>query len=314
MRFARKNYYEILDVDPSASADEVAQAYRMVKTTFEPGSMATYSLYTSSESELISRKIEEAFQILTDGERRRRYDLYLKQVSGAQLPPDEPEAFWEAHEAPVEAGPQGVTELLTAASVPVGQEDGADAPHPSLQRALATQSEIEREWEELIASGGAMAEAQKPVEAAPLPQAPLPETPSEPIPLGKPKVWVKPGLSTANAGAGWRRKNIRPLKAARPPLQERAVSPEQIAALEAEFGLSGAFIKGVRELKGISVESIAERTKIGSNYLRAIEGEAFGDLPPAVYLRGFLTQYIKLLKLDVKRVVDAYMERCEPAQ
>ena len=44
-------------------------------------------------------------------------------------------------------------------------------------------------------------------------------------------------------------------------------------------------------------------------YLSAIEGEAFGKLPAAVYVRGFLAEYARALGLDGERVKQTYLAR-----
>ncbi|MGB8330524.1 MAG: helix-turn-helix domain-containing protein, partial [Polyangiales bacterium] len=58
---------------------------------------------------------------------------------------------------------------------------------------------------------------------------------------------------------------------------------------------SGALLRAVRESQGTSLEQISERTKVGTNYLRCIEDDAFGSLPAAVYVRGFVTEFAKCL-------------------
>ena len=44
-------------------------------------------------------------------------------------------------------------------------------------------------------------------------------------------------------------------------------------------------------------------------YLDAIENEVFGKLPAAVYVRGFLTEYAKMLGLDIEQIVGSYLQR-----
>ncbi len=68
----------------------------------------------------------------------------------------------------------------------------------------------------------------------------------------------------------------------------------------------GKELKEVREEKGISLEEVAEKTKIQPRFLKAIETGNWEDLPEEVYLRGFLRTYADALGLDGKEFVDSY--------
>jgi flagellar biosynthesis protein FlhG len=82
----------------------------------------------------------------------------------------------------------------------------------------------------------------------------------------------------------------------------------------ARTAFSGALLRQVRESLGIELREIAERTKIGMAYLQALEEERFAKLPAAVYVRGFLQEYARLLGLDVERVKDTYLDRYRAAR
>lgn len=68
----------------------------------------------------------------------------------------------------------------------------------------------------------------------------------------------------------------------------------------------GSYLKEVRESKGIGLEEAAGVTRIGKNYLLAIEGEAFDKLPSAVYIKGFLRVYAGYLGLSGDEIVAMY--------
>jgi flagellar biosynthesis protein FlhG len=71
------DHYEVLDVPREAASDEIERAYRMALATFEEGSLATYSLYSEREGELLRERIEHAFRVLSDAEARAAYDQRL---------------------------------------------------------------------------------------------------------------------------------------------------------------------------------------------------------------------------------------------
>ena len=76
---------------------------------------------------------------------------------------------------------------------------------------------------------------------------------------------------------------------------------------DTEFG--GALLRAVRESQGTSLDQISERTKIGTNHLRCIEEEEFEKLPASVYVRGFVTEFAKCLRLDPEQVSQSYLRR-----
>ena len=57
----------------------------------------------------------------------------------------------------------------------------------------------------------------------------------------------------------------------------------------------GEILKRTREAQGITLEEVAEATKIRRKYLEALENEAFDVLPGEVYAKGFATAYLKYL-------------------
>ena len=63
----------------------------------------------------------------------------------------------------------------------------------------------------------------------------------------------------------------------------------------------GPSLQKVRECLGISIEEIAQETRVPPHHLRHIETESFEELPPPVYTRGFVVNYAEVLHLDPSR-------------
>ena len=78
--------------------------------------------------------------------------------------------------------------------------------------------------------------------------------------------------------------------------------------ISAETKFDGAFLKGAREACMATLEDVAEITKIGKHYLRAIEENDFDRLPAPVYVRGFVAEYARILNLNSQDVSKHYME------
>jgi flagellar biosynthesis protein FlhG len=90
-------------------------------------------------------------------------------------------------------------------------------------------------------------------------------------------------------------------------IPSEALPPAPSITPDTDF--SGALLRAVRQSQGTSLQQISERTKVGTNYLRCIEEEDFEKLPAAVYVRGFVTEFAKCLRLDPEQVSQSYLRR-----
>jgi cytoskeletal protein RodZ len=68
----------------------------------------------------------------------------------------------------------------------------------------------------------------------------------------------------------------------------------------------GKFLRRERETRSISLEEISNFTKIKAHHLKAIEEDRYEVLPPALYVKGFLTGYARCLALDPRDIVLQY--------
>lgn len=64
-------------------------------------------------------------------------------------------------------------------------------------------------------------------------------------------------------------------------------------------------LRAAREAKNISVNEVAEITKIRGDHIRALEDGNFDVFVAPVYIRGFARTYATLLKLDVPQIIKA---------
>ncbi|MHB1021995.1 MAG: helix-turn-helix domain-containing protein [Acidobacteriaceae bacterium] len=74
----------------------------------------------------------------------------------------------------------------------------------------------------------------------------------------------------------------------------------------------GEDLRQERERLGISLETIADATKVTVRHLRALEEENFGQLPGGVFNKGIVRSYARFLNLEqeawVNRFMDCYKE------
>jgi len=69
----------------------------------------------------------------------------------------------------------------------------------------------------------------------------------------------------------------------------------------------GERLKREREMRNVSLEEIAESTKIGKRNLEALETEDFDKLPGGIFNKGFVRAYAKYLGLDEDQAVTDFL-------
>ena len=69
----------------------------------------------------------------------------------------------------------------------------------------------------------------------------------------------------------------------------------------------GERLKREREMRNVSLEEIAESTKIGKRNLQALETEDFDKLPGGIFNKGFVRAYAKYLGLDEDQAVTDFL-------
>ncbi len=194
-RTEEQSLYEVLEIDPGASDEEIRRATRRMRETYAADSMVVCGLYSPERLRVVHRRLDEAYDTLLDVEKRRRHDL--------KLFPD-----------------------------------------------------------------GIPAEARS--------SRPKPDS-------GELKPTTDPTLNAVHDAA-----------------------PPEITS---ETVFTGSLLQQVREARKLDLGEIASRTKIGLAQLRAIEAEQWEQLPASVYLRGFLIEYAKCLRLDAPQVARTYLDR-----
>lgn len=82
--FEEKNYYEILNLPLSAGLAEVRQAYDEALEMYNEDALATYALFSDEQRDKLLQAIEEAFQTLSNEEKRSEYNQMLISTGQAE--------------------------------------------------------------------------------------------------------------------------------------------------------------------------------------------------------------------------------------
>jgi flagellar biosynthesis protein FlhG len=69
-----QTHYEVLEISRDASAAEIDRAYRLAQAAYATDSLALYSVFGDEDAASMQQRIELAYEVLSDGERRRAYD------------------------------------------------------------------------------------------------------------------------------------------------------------------------------------------------------------------------------------------------
>ena len=97
------DHYRVLGVHPSASSEQIRAAYRDLARRLHPDHQRGASVPEASLAERRMREINEAWRVLQDPARRRRYDL------GREDRPAAPVDRFDPDDDLVDAGPSDLT-------------------------------------------------------------------------------------------------------------------------------------------------------------------------------------------------------------
>lgn len=220
MEFKDKNYYEILEISSTATPEEIHQGYLRAKNAYSQDSLALYSLMSKEECENILELIDEAYTVISDPHKRRKYD----EARGINL--DLSDSF---------------RQQSRLSSVGFTKED-------------------------------------------------------EDHKIGKPSETTGP-------------QSMQKIVAQKKFQLNYDVNEEFEKEIEQTTEFSGEFLKKVREYKGVDINRMSEMTKVSKTYIKNIEEEDTTRLPAIVYVRGFVYQYAKCLKLNPDLVATSYTYR-----
>lgn len=98
--FVDKNYYELLEVTPGATPEEIKSAFLRAKNIYSPESPALYTMFTKEEATELTKMLDEAYNVLSNYAKRREYDRALAARGVNGFSPKPGPAFVAQNELP----------------------------------------------------------------------------------------------------------------------------------------------------------------------------------------------------------------------
>ena len=271
------SFYDRLGVPEGASEEQVREGYhqslaRLVKKLRTTRNSGGDTAVLEAERDAV----REAFEVLTDATRRRRYDLLLK--LDAEGLPGAPEDLWDkVQEGLVDPTSAAAVEVVRALTqLEVG--DGFTDPSHERTEPVASRSPSRPPAVSMLSQEERQARAAH--ATAPVPEPASLADMDLPPPRNAPAV-VEPVVAEASFE-----------------------TPQDVAR---HLGHDGRYIASARASKGLSVEELSSTTRIAGRYLEAIEANDFERLPAAVFVRGYLREIAAALDIDEEALVEGYM-------
>jgi flagellar biosynthesis protein FlhG len=291
-----RSWYEVLEVAPGASQDEIEKAYKRALKIVDGKSVGGYLMLDPAAQAAARRDVETAFAVLSDPGRRAEFDKQLARsgpVHDTVVPAvADAEPLKKKRRRRRRRRKRGAGDSSSTTIPVMPAEVKAPSPPPAKEPAEAEPP-------------APAAKSDKPhrVPSLKFLTPILDDEPTEPVgpaPALTQTQSAPPVLAAIEEGVSV------PTPVAAPAREE-----SDDATIPPEGEINGQVIRRVREACGVTIEELAERTKVSKSYLRAIEEQELDDLPARVYLRGFLTQIARVLKVDQKRLADGYLEFVE---
>lgn len=242
-----KNYYEVLEIPANARSEEIYHSYQRAKSAYSLDSIALYSLMSPEECRNVLELVEEAYSILSDPTKRKRYD----EARGLNREFNSMNYNALSDRTPPVRGE--LSQQKTNSSAPKNDEFTLNS--------LMTGSDVS----------------------------------------------VHGHGHTNATGVGTT--NVNKLVTQKRFALDYVINADFEKEIEDENEFTGDFLRKIREYKNLDLDRLSDMTKVSRLYLQGIEMEDFGKLPAAVYVRGFVFQYAKCLKLKPEVVANSYVAR-----
>src|SRR4051794_40030615 len=82
--FEQQSYYELLEVPPTASEEQILDAYARAMETYSPDSIAVYTLADPEQLDSLRQQLTRAMETLSELDKRLEYDRSIGMTRSAE--------------------------------------------------------------------------------------------------------------------------------------------------------------------------------------------------------------------------------------
>jgi curved DNA-binding protein CbpA len=250
-----KNYYEVLEIPSTARSEEIYRCYQRAKSAYSSDSLALYSLMSQEECKNVLELVEEAYSILSDPMKRKRYD--------------EARGINREYNALNYNALSDRTAPLRGESI-FSNNESNKISSGSVNSMSATEFTLNSQATSASSSGDLSPKAAQ-------------------------------TLSNTT--------NVTKLVTQKRFALDYVVNASFEKEIEDATEFTGELLRKIREYKSVDLDRLSDMTKISRLYLQGIESEDYDKLPAPVYVRGFVFQYAKCLKLKPEVVANSFVAR-----
>lgn len=301
-----QGFYEQLGVRPDEDAATLRKAYhRQVARLTKRARQLREHGGDVSQIELARTQLDEAWEVLSIPARRQRYDVMLAFMEREPEASIDADGLWariggELVPPSVAAATRLVAKITKLAVDPVGE---LDEPSPGI--AVPPSPTVAPPHAPTMVPADTSYSEISPTEVPAEPSIPAPTPLAMPRPRPVVQLNEQRSLKVVEGTAAASSVIVLPADAPR----QKTLTNEEVSRLTDLWGYSGGLLRAVREAKGITLDEVASSTRISVRYLQAIESDAHERLPSATFVRGYVREIARLLKLDEEAVVSGYMRR-----
>lgn len=144
---------------------------------------------------------------------------------------------------------------------------------------------------------------------APMPTSvPKPRVEDASLKTGNPPASPKVDESWSGDVKILRKRDDLPQGFARTRFSVYEIKPEIEEEIKTVQECDGQFLQKIRLYKGVNLDQLSDEIKVSKSLLVALEANDIDGLPIAVFTRGFVIQFAKILNINEKQLSDAYMK------
>jgi curved DNA-binding protein CbpA len=276
-----KSYYEVLEIPFDATFEMIHEGYVRAKNSYSGDSAAMYSILTKDELNEILEMIEQAYSVLSIPSKRREYD----RVKGFSA------------DGGSQTGPLSHNDFELKNNININSNSNSNSMNSGIENfqihSISQPLSVPSISTSVFFTGQQVKENHK-------------ENPKDNYRIQESRKYQD--MNHENDFRINRNEvEVSRLAATKRFRLEFQHNQQFDQEIENTTMFTGEFLKKVRDYKNVSLDRMCDLTKISKTYIQNIEKDEVDKLPALAYIRGFVFQMAKVLKLNPDLVANSYI-------